>query len=152
MKDFKYTLMISIAAFLMGARPDRFGATVILPAANRAMASSSAANGPIGSDKTVHGLPATDSRAVHARTFKPHEIARADDELSNGTVEEYAGAPGDDATQGSGYADVFDSNGHLLWRFATVQHDDSKWTILKYFSDRAKRTNLETGQAPQPGN
>ena len=146
MKDFKYTLMIAMVAFLIGARADRFGMAEMLRAVDSGPTFRFARSGLIGSDKPAHGLPPTDSGAAPARTSAP-EIRDADG-LSRGSVEEYSGEPGGETTQGSGYADVFDSDGHLLWRFATVQQDNSKWTILKYFSDReSKRRNDEAAQA-----
>jgi hypothetical protein len=143
MKDFKYTLLIAIVAFLIGARPDRFGTTELFRAANRLPA--------LGSHKPQTLAPAQSS-AAPAPSSAQQEIARAADELSTGSVEEYAAEPGG-ANQGGGYGDVFDSDGHLIWRFAVFGHDNSHWTILRYFAEgTAKRTNLEAAGTPQVGN
>jgi hypothetical protein len=153
MKDFKYILMISIVGLLIGARPNRFTVREIPQAANRILAFGSARNGLIGCAKPAQDLPPTESRAAPAWDFAPGKIVRANDDLSDGSVEEYAGEPEGAASQGSGYANVFDPDGHLLWRFAVLEHDNSQWTILKYSSKRtSKRRTFEARRTPQTQN
>jgi hypothetical protein len=153
MKEFKYVLMISIVAFLIGIRSGRFSATEILRAANCIPAFRSARSGLVGHDRPVKDLPAAESNAPLARALAPAEIARDNRDLSEGSVEEYRGDPEGSANQGGGYGDVYDSNGHLLWRFAVLEHDNSQWTILKYSAEpTSKRRDFEPGQNPQTQN
>jgi hypothetical protein len=154
MKDFKYAVMIPIVAFLMGATSKPFGATGILQAVNRVPAFFSAHRGLIGRDERAGVVPQTGSIAGSpAPAVGADGIAGPGDDLSAGRVEEYAREPEGSANQGRGYGDVFDSNGHLLWRFAVIEHDKAQWTILKYFSEpTSKRRNFEPGQTPQTQN
>lgn len=150
MKYLKYVLMISIVASLTAIRLRRFSPAEILRTANCIPTFRSARNRLVGHDKQAKDLPATGSGVVPARALGPAEIARTDSDRSDGSVEEYRETLKDTDNQGSGYGDVFDSNGHLLWRFAVLEHGNSQWTILKYFSEPiSKRRNFEPAQTPQ---
>lgn len=147
MKYLKYVLMISIVASLIGTRLRRFSPAEILRTANCIPTFRSARNRLVGHDKRAKDLPATGSGVA---PLGPAEIARTDSDRSDGGVEEYRETPKDTDNQGSGYGDVFDSNGHLLWRFAVLEHGNSQWTILKYFSEPiSKRRTFEPAQTSQ---
>ena len=145
----KYLLMIPIVAALIDIRFRRFSAAEILSTANCIPTFRFARKRLVERDKSAKDVPARAYGAARA----PAEIARTDSDVSEGSVEEFRESPQDTDNQGSGYGDVFDSNGHLLWRFAVLEHGKSQWTILKYFSEPiSKRRNFERGQAPQTTN
>jgi hypothetical protein len=153
MKGFKYALLISNVAFLMGTAFTPFGTTGILQAMNRIPTLLSTHRDLISRDKPARDLPPTGSTASAAPAFAADGVARSDEDLSNGSVEEYAGAPNGAANQGGGYADVFDSDGHLLWRFAVLERGNSQWTILKYFSESTPELrNSKAGRTSQTQN
>jgi hypothetical protein len=146
MKSIKYTLMISIVAFLMGASSSLFGATEILRALNRIPGVLSAHREPIGRDNPAQVLPPAASTASLAPVVAADRVTRSGDKLFSENADE---APErDDVTnQGSGYGDVFDSDGHLLWRFAALERQNSQWTILRYFSEpESARRDIEPGR------
>lgn len=152
MKNLKYVLMISIGAFLVSIRAGWCSPTGVLRAANCISAFRSAHSRLVGPDKPAKDLPAKVG-AAPAPTLAPAEMARDQSDLYGGSVEEYRGSPEGTADQGSGYGDVFDSNGHLLWRFAVLEHGNSQWTILRYFSEpTSKRRNFEPERTPQTQN
>ena len=150
MKYLKCVLMVPIFALLIGVRRGRFSAAEILSTANCNLTFRSVRNRLVERSKASKDFPAKDYSAAPARALDPAEIARTDSGLSDGSVEEFRESPEETDNQGSGYGDVFDSNGHLLWRFAVLEHGNSQWTILKYFSERiSKRRNFESAQTPQ---
>ena len=148
MKYLKYVLMIPIV-LLIGVRRGRFSVAEIFSTANCIPTFRSARNRLVERDKPAKDLPPRPYSAAPA----PAEIVRTDSNVSDGSVEEFRETPEETDNQGSGYGDVFDSNGHLLWRFAVLEHGKSQWTILKYFSEPiSKRRNFEPGQTPQTTN
>jgi hypothetical protein len=152
MKNLKYVLMISIGVFLVSIRAGWCSPTGILRAANCISALHSARNRLVGPDKPAKDLPAKVG-AAPAPALAPAEMARDHSDLYGSSVEEYRGSPEGTADQGSGYGDVFDSNGHLLWRFAVLEHGNSQWTILRYSSEpTSKRRNFEPERTPQTQN
>ena len=122
-------LTISVVAFSIGAVSGPFDAKEILLAIKRIPASRSRRSDLTVSDKpTQPNSPA----GADAPPQPAHREAQSGGGLSEGSVEEYAGSPDDEANQGGGYGDVYDSHGHLLWRFAAVERGNSRWTILRY--------------------
>jgi hypothetical protein len=152
MKGIKYTLMSSIVAFLMGASSSPFDTTGILRALNRIPALLADHRELIGRDNPARVLPQTASAASLAPAVAADRVTRSGDELFGGKLKE--DAERDDVTnQGSGYGDVFDSDGHLLWRFAVLERGNSQWTILKYFSESTPELrNSKAGRTSQTQN
>lgn len=108
------TMLFSAVAFAIGFASNSFG----VPGSTARIA-----------------LLAANSKAAAAPTHVVDRVSADRSDLSDGIVEQYDGGAGG-PDQGSGYGDVYDRNGHLLWRFAAVERGDSKWTILKYYSQR----------------
>jgi hypothetical protein len=149
MKSIKYTLMIPMVAFLMGASSSLFGATGILRALNRIPGFLSAHSEINGRDNPARVLPPAASTTSLAPAVAADRVTRSSDKLFGGNVEEFAAEPDGETSQGSGYGDVFDSDGHLLWRFAALERNDSQWTILRYFSEReSARKNFVAAREP----
>jgi hypothetical protein len=132
MKHSQSAILFSLVAFAAGA------------------ASTSA--GVFGSGSRIHAASpgaAYMSPTAAAPTRAGHVVSTSD--LSDGSVEEYAGDSDNSGGQGSGYGDVYDQKGHLLWRFAVLEGGNSKWTIFKYFSRREpQQENSKSGSDSAP--
>ena len=135
MKHFQSAMLFSLVAFVFGAASTS-GVTQIFGSGGRIHAAASPG--------AVHMIP-----TAAAPTHSGDVVSPSD--LSDGSVEEYAGDGSDG--QGSGYGDVYDQKGHLLWRFAVLEGDNSKWAIFKYFSHRGQelRNSKSPDSAPEPG-
>lgn len=137
MKHFQSAMLLSLVAFIFGA------------------ASTSGVTQIFRGGSPVHA--ASFRGAVQIRPTAPAPTRAGDvvstTDLSDGSVEEYSGDGDGPGGQGSGYGDVYDQNGHLLWRFAVLEGGDSKWTIFKYFSHRGQelRNSKSPDSAPEAG-
>ena len=141
MKRPQTALLFTIAAFLIGAASNSLGFTKVLADGHRIPAVS-------------YSRVAQTGPRTHASTEVADSASNDHRDLSDGSFEEYEGHVDGPGGQGSGYGDVYDEHGHLLWRFAVLQRSDSKWTIFKYFSQREQeRRDLKAGQDPgtEPG-
>lgn len=137
MKHFQSAMLFSLVAFIFGA------------------ASTSSVAQIFGAGGHIHAVArhgAAHMRPIAAAPTHDGDVVSTSD-LSNGSVEEYAGDGDGPGGQGSGYGDVYDQNGHLLWRFAVLEGDKSKWTIFKYFphSGQEPRDSKSADPAPEPG-
>ena len=149
MKRPQSVVLFSVVAFLIGAASNSPAVTQIFGGGRRIGAVSSPDAVQIGPGRTARALHVADANATAAPTHVGDGVTTGDRDLSGGSIEEYAGDAEEPGGQGSGYGDVYDQNGHLLWRFAVLERSNSNWTIFKYFSHRKpEQKNSKTGQDP----
>jgi hypothetical protein len=148
MKPSKYSLKTwTVASFIgMATIPSRVAE--LAKAVNRIPAFNSAHHELVGRRvQSASSYPGGLANIDLPPGYAPPGIATIDARDFIVTAMHFVEKPDDATDQGGGYADVFDTKGDLIRRFATIEYAKSRWAIIEYLCVRnSERRPLQAAE------